>query len=134
MESRIIELVSNASQELYPGNTVSSFTNFLPDDVTFEGEWEVALMELTVPGRWLNVTEGKFVLMDIYHENFRDPEHQTTLTLPPGQYESIYSIKTVMNDLAEQKDLTERRLLLLNLLMTDDFELTKNRNIAHFQC
>ena len=101
---------------------------FLPDDVTLEGEREVALMELTVPGRWLNVTEGKFVLLDLYHENFRNPEWQTTLTLPPEQYESIYSIKTVMNDLAAKRSYGAK---ITSIELTTDGRLRIDKEPEH---
>ena len=37
MDSFTIELVSNASGELFPDNTLSSFTNFLPEQVNLGG-------------------------------------------------------------------------------------------------
>ena len=37
MDSFTTELVSNASGELYPDNTLSSFTNFLPEQIKFGG-------------------------------------------------------------------------------------------------
>lgn len=41
-----IDLVSNASMELYPSNTLSSFTNKLSIQIELEGEWEIGLIEL----------------------------------------------------------------------------------------
>ncbi len=41
-----IDLVSNASMELYPLNTLSSFTNKLSIPIELEGEWEIGLIEL----------------------------------------------------------------------------------------
>ena len=38
-------LVSNASGKLFLNNTLSSFTNFLPEQVHLEGQWEVAISE-----------------------------------------------------------------------------------------
>ena len=46
MSSFTVELVSNASFDCYPINTLSSFTNFLREPINFEGEWEVAITEL----------------------------------------------------------------------------------------
>ena len=43
MQSFTIELVSNASGELLPDNTLSSFTNFLPEQLNLEGQWEDAI-------------------------------------------------------------------------------------------
>ena len=45
MDSFTLELVSNAFGELFPGNTLSSFTNFLPEQVKLEGQWKVAISE-----------------------------------------------------------------------------------------
>ena len=59
MDSFTIELVSNASGELFPDNTLSSFTNFLPEQVNLEGQWEVAISEKSYPSMYQNITEGK---------------------------------------------------------------------------
>ena len=42
-----IELVFNASGELFPYNTLSSFTNILAEQVNLEGQWEVAISEIS---------------------------------------------------------------------------------------
>ena len=49
MDSFTIELVSNASSQLFPNNTLSSFTNFLPEQVNLDGQWEVAISEISYP-------------------------------------------------------------------------------------
>ena len=49
MDSVTIKLVSNASGKLFPDNTLSSFTNFLPEQVNLEGPWAVAISELSNP-------------------------------------------------------------------------------------
>ena len=112
MESRIIELVSNASQDVYPNNTVSSFVNFFPENIEMNGDWEVALMELCIPARWLNVTDGQFILInnDAYvneKQNSLLPEEEfrrlMTLTLPCGLYESYDDIRKAMNHLAQKE-------------------------------
>ena len=65
MESFTIELVSNASFELLPNITLSSFTNFLPEQVNLEVQWEVAVSEISYSSMYQNVTEGKF----LFHDN-----------------------------------------------------------------
>ena len=45
MESFTIEFVSNASVQLIPDNTLSSFTDFLPEKLNLEGQGEVANLE-----------------------------------------------------------------------------------------
>ena len=47
MDSFTIELVSNASGELFPDKTLSFCTNFLPEQVNLEGQWEVAISEIS---------------------------------------------------------------------------------------
>ena len=49
MDSFTIELVSNASGELFPNNTVSFFTNFSPEQENLEGQWDVAISEISYP-------------------------------------------------------------------------------------
>ena len=64
MSSFTIELVSNASFDCYPNNTLSSFTNFLPEQINFDAEWEVAIKEMSYPSLYQNITEGKFFYLD----------------------------------------------------------------------
>ena len=70
MDSSTIELVSNASGELFPDNTLSSFTKFLPDQVNLEVQWEVAISEISYPSMYQNITEGKFNSFD--EKNFQN--------------------------------------------------------------
>ena len=51
MESFTIELVSDSSTQQLPNDTVSYFTNFLPEQLNLEGQWEVAISELFHPSR-----------------------------------------------------------------------------------
>ena len=64
MSSFTIELVSNASFDCYRNNTLSSFTNFLPEQINFDGEWEVAIKKMSYPSLYQNITEGKFFYLD----------------------------------------------------------------------
>ena len=43
MESFTIEMVSKTSAKIFPDNTLSSHTKFLPEQLNVEGQWEVAL-------------------------------------------------------------------------------------------
>ena len=73
MDSFTIELVSNASSELFPDNTLSSFTNFLPDQVNLEGQWEVAISKISYPSMYQNVTDGNFYFMTQFTPKRRQP-------------------------------------------------------------
>ena len=61
MESFTIELVPNASAQLFPDNRLSSFTNFLPEQLNLEGQWEIAISEIFYPSTYQNVKKGKFM-------------------------------------------------------------------------
>ena len=46
-----VYLSSKAStKEHYPDNSASAFTTVLPEALDFQGDWEVALVELSYPG------------------------------------------------------------------------------------
>ena len=94
-----MELVSNASSELFPNNTLSSFTNFLPEQVNLDGQWEVAISEISYPSMFQNVTEGKFMF---YDEEFSKTTE--AYYLEPGLYSSITDIVEAMNTLIQERN------------------------------
>ena len=57
-------MVSNASAQLFPDTTLSSFTNFLPEQLNLNGQWEVAISEISYPSMYQNLTQGKFLFFD----------------------------------------------------------------------
>ena len=99
MESFTIELVSNASGELIPDNTLSSFKNFLPEQVNLEGQWEVAISEISYPSMYQNIKEGKFKFFDE-----KLSKSTSTYNLEPGLYTSITDIVKAMNMLIQEKN------------------------------
>ena len=99
MDSFTIELVSNASGELFPDNTLSSFTNFLPEQVNLEGQWEVAISEISYPSMYQNITEGKFKFFDE-----KLSKSTSTYNLEPGLYTSITDIVEAMNTLIQERN------------------------------
>ena len=62
MESFTKDLACIAPAQLFPENTLSSFTNFLLEQLKLEGQWEVAILELSYSSMYQNVTERKFLL------------------------------------------------------------------------
>ena len=99
MDSFTIELVSNASSELFPDNTLSSFTNFLPEQVNLDGQWEVAISEISYTSMYQNVTEGKFLFYDETLSKTKDFSY-----LEPGLYPSITDIVEAMNSLIQDRN------------------------------
>ena len=98
MESFTIELVSNASAQIFPANTLSSFPNFLPEQLNLEGQWEVAISEISYPSMYQNVTEGKFMFFD--EKRSKSSEFYY---LEPGLYPSITDIVETMNTLIQER-------------------------------
>ena len=64
MESFTLEMVSKASAKLFPENTLSSFTYFLPEQLRLEGRCEVVFFKISYSSMYQNVTEGKFTFFD----------------------------------------------------------------------
>ena len=98
MESVTIELVSNASAQLLPANTLGSFTNFLPEQLNLEGQWEVAISELSYPSMYQNVTEGKFMFFDK-----KLSKSSEFYYLEPRLYPFITDIVEAMNSLFQER-------------------------------
>ena len=99
MDSFTIELVSNASGQLFPDNTLSSFTNFLPEQVNLKGQWEVAISEISYPSMYQNITEGKLKFLDE-----KLSKSTTTYSIEPGLNTSITDIVEVMNTLIQERN------------------------------
>ena len=97
MDSFTIELVSNASGELYPDNTLSSFTNVLPEQVNLEGQKEVAISEISYPSLYQNITEGSFNFFDEIRSN-----STTSYNQEPDLYTSITDIVETMNTFIQE--------------------------------
>ena len=103
MNSFAIDLVSNASGELFPNNTLSSFTKFLPEQVNLEGQWEVAISEISYPSMYQNITEVKFKFFDE-----KLSKSTSAYNLEPGLYSSITDIVEAMNTLIQEKKTTTK--------------------------
>ena len=98
MDSFTIELVSNASSELFPDNTLSSFTNFLPDQVNLEGQWEVAISEIS-SSMYQNVSDGPFLFYDAIYS-----KTTTAYYLEPELYSSVPDIVKAMNLFIQERN------------------------------
>ena len=98
MESFTIELVSNASAQLFPDNTVSSFTNFLPVLPNLDRQWEVAISEISYPSIYQNVTEGKFMFFEK-----KLSKSSEFYYLEPVLYPSVTDIVEAMNILNQER-------------------------------
>ena len=98
MESFTKELVSNASAQLFQDNTLSSFTNFLPEQLNLDGQWEVAISEISYPSLYQKVTERNIVFFDT-----KLSQSSEFYYLEPGLYPSITDIVEAMNILIQER-------------------------------
>ena len=98
MDSFTIDLVRNASGELFPNNTFSSFTNFSPEQVNLEGQWEVTTSEISYPLMYQNMTDGKLKFSDE-----KLSKSTSTFSLEPGLYTSITDIVEAMNAFIQER-------------------------------
>ena len=96
MDSFTIELVFNASSQLFPNNTLSSFTNLSPEQVNLDGQWDVANSEISNPLMYQNITEGKFIFYDEKLSKTTEAYY-----LEPGLYSSKTEIVEAMNTLIQ---------------------------------
>ena len=92
-------MVSNASGELFPNNTLSSFTNFSPEQVNLEGQREVAISETSYPSMYQKNNAGKFELFDVNLS-----KSTSNYKLESGLYISITDIVEAMNTLIQERN------------------------------
>ena len=88
-----INLVSNASMNVFPTNTMARFTTLLPNKVELTGDWEVALLEVSWPGKVKNITNASFTISRFDNANRPlRPEHNQTI--PAGFYPTVDTLLT----------------------------------------
>ena len=92
LESFTIELVSIASAQPFPHNTLRSVTNFLQEQLNLDGQREVAISEISYPSMYQNVTEGTFMFFDK-----KLSKSSEFYYLEPGLYPSVTDIVETMN-------------------------------------
>ena len=77
MSSFYLELVSNASSQVYPQNTTALFNIFLSDNFELDGSREVALVEVSYLGISYNIEEGLKTFH--YNEKFKHDCHSISV-------------------------------------------------------
>ncbi len=101
-----VDLLSNASANYYSNKTLSHFSNFLPEQINLNGDWEVALTEIYHPNYFENVTDGVFYF-GAYFEKSLDAALKNPATksrfvykysIQPGIYKNIDEVFTAINE------------------------------------
>ena len=93
-----MELVCNASAQLSLDKTLSSFTNFLPEQLNLERQWEVAISELSYPSIYQNDTEAEFIFFGTKLSMSLD-----FCFIEPGLYPSNADTVEAMNTLIQER-------------------------------
>jgi len=88
-------LLSNASMDCYPNNTVAKYTTKLPNMMELEGDWEVGLVKISCPGALINVHGDEYVFRVINHAK----NYAKVYTLKEGYYRDVYDFVDAVNDL-----------------------------------
>lgn len=97
-----LHLPSNSSLDKFPQNTLTEYRVSLPQTITLEGEWEVALTEIHYPHSWSNVQASflnRFLL-----RNREQSGVWEAIIIPPGHYSSIDDLITTINEAVSKKD------------------------------
>ena len=105
-----LTLPSNSSMQIYPKNTLSSFTTKLPEDINLTGEWEVGLKELQFPQTWYNINDmdGEFIIdlnnvtdQSLISESSSElgSSLEVHCLLYPGYYSSCEQLATMFNSI-----------------------------------
>jgi len=81
MSSFHLTIPFNSSVDYYPENSVARFTTKLPNNIDLDGEWEIALSEISVPSRVYNVIEGL-----CYYDIYLSDIFARRINPTPGQY------------------------------------------------
>jgi len=85
-------LPSNSSMEYYPENTAACYTTKLADTVELEGDWEVGLAEMSIPGAVYNVVANQY-----YYTISLDNVHFHSTIVPEGNYRRFSDLIAAMH-------------------------------------
>ena len=91
-----LHLPSNSSLDNFPDNTLTEYRVSLPQTITLEGEWKVALTEIHYPHSWNNIRGDFMNRILLRNEDF---PIWAVLIIPPGHYSTIEDVIAKMNEL-----------------------------------
>lgn len=124
-ESFFITLMSNSSTKIYSDNKTSSFTVLLPQKVTLNGKWVVALAEIHYNYNFFNITEGNNkIYMKIFAHAAKNIENENTIvkqmckvySILPGYYSNMGDIIKIINETVTDVTGENKEILSFNKL------------------
>ena len=101
MDDFVVYLVSNGSMDLYPDNTLSSFTNHLSEPLELGENWKVCLSVISIPSDVKNVTTNRFI-SDRYNKEGNNI-YRDIFDLQPGIYPTVDDLLLTLKNSLVQK-------------------------------
>jgi hypothetical protein len=118
-----LTLPSNSSMKYYKDNTAAKYTTKLPDNVELNGDWEVALIEITYPNKMAHTANAKECTISVYT---KAESSFTTLNFPKDEYEDSVAF---MKDFITMK---QNYFQIKYDEKTNEIEMNCNRPYAMF--
>ena len=103
MNAFYLTLPSDASMNVFPNNTLTSYITRLPRPIEFTGRWEVGLVEIQYPHTWYDVSEYAYRWFIIGKlrapgESEENSYQEYTFVLPAGYYTKDTLIKQIEDE------------------------------------
>ena len=104
MNAFYLTLPSDASMNVFPNNTLTSYITRLPRPIELTGRWEVGLVEIQYPHTWYNVSEDayrRFIIGKLQAPGESEEENsyqEYTFVLPAGYYTKDTLIKQIEDE------------------------------------
>ena len=105
-DSFTVTLVSSASMNIFSENSLANFKNLLNEEINLQGEWKVALTEITFPTHINNVTDTKLIYykkdkvrasQKIYKDKIFRPYDGERVEITRGLYDDVKKIINEIN-------------------------------------
>lgn len=119
-DSFFITLMSNSSTQVFGDNKTSSFTVLLPEKITLNGKWCVALAEMHYNFNFFNITRENNGIYVKEKSNKTDSGNHIVKhvkkngEIAPGYYTSIYDVVTIINKELKKLSVADDDILSYN--------------------
>ncbi len=133
-----ITLPSNSSEGVYPDNTISSFQTYLPQEISLETEYEVALTEIQYTNSFYNLPEDckiEIRYVEFSGVNLTAEGTFRRLLIRKGYYRDINQlVKTCKNELTRKSPNDVKREIDLDYQeVTRKIKLTIPKNTIDYR-
>ncbi len=102
----LVTLPSNSSEKYYLTNTISNFKTYLPQEISLDSDYEVALTEIQYTNTFYNVNEDSRIelQMNLFSaENLQIQEVNRSVVIKAGYYENLSELLDVCKEKIRDK-------------------------------